>query len=103
MRGCVDAIAQKGGEISSLARLLPTYTGADSPSGNDPRGHEATSEFLAIAKAYEASKKDGAAAAGDGGRRRGAAQSDPGKTARGRPDRPGRPRILAAGPTRVRS
>lgn len=59
-------IAQKDREISSLTRLLSTCSGADSPSGKDPRGYEATKEFLAISRAYEEAMGREAAGGDDG-------------------------------------
>ena len=65
LRGCAGTVAQKDREISSLTHLLSIYSGADSPTGRDPRGYESTKEFLAIARTYEESKVDGAAEGGE--------------------------------------
>ena len=106
LRGCADVIAQKDKEISSLTHLLSIYSGADSPSGKDPRGYEATKEFLAISKAYEASKKDGAAAAGDGEEPATGeggeepSKETPAKPCGGRPRPPGQVAHNQAGPHR---
>lgn len=94
LRGCAGTVAQKDREISSLTHLLSIYSGADSPTGRDPRGYESTKEFLAIAKTYEESKVDGAA---EGGEAKTAAGEEsppdaPAKPCRGRLGHPGRSR-----------
>ena len=94
LRGCVDTIAQKDRDISSLTHLLSIYSGADSPSGKDPRGYEATKQFLAEAKAHEEAKKGGEAGgaaegeAGEGDEKPSGAV--PAKPCGGRPGHPGR-------------
>ena len=54
---CYDDGVLKDKDIASLTHLLAIYTNADSPSGMDPLGHEATKAFLAAARAYEAAKE----------------------------------------------
>ena len=93
LRECTDAAARKDRDIASLTHLLSIYSGADSPSGKDPRGYEATKRFLAEAKAHEEAKKGGtageAAAEGDAGDG-GPSGAVPAKPCGGRPGHPGR-------------
>ena len=67
LRESVDAAARKDEDIAILTRMLSIYSGADSPSGKDPRGYEDTKMFLALARAYEESEKEGEAAGGGNG------------------------------------
>lgn len=48
---------QQSKDITSLTHLLSIYSNANSTSRQDPKGYEATKQFLAIAKAYEAAKE----------------------------------------------
>ena len=72
LRECIDAAARKDKDIASLTHLLSIYSGADSPSGTDPRGYEATKRFLAEAKAHEEAK---CGAAGEAGAEGGAGET----------------------------
>ena len=103
LRECTDAAAQKDKDMASLTHLLSIYSGADSPSGKDPRGYEAAKRFLAMARADEEAGRDGTAdAAAEGGRNGGTAAGEdggrdggpsgavPAKPCGGRPGHPGR-------------
>ena len=52
-----DLLNQQSKDITSLTHLLSIYSNANSTSRQDPKGYEATKQFLAIAKAYEAAKE----------------------------------------------
>ena len=67
LRESVDAAARKDEDIAVLARMLAIYSGADSPSGKDPKGYEDTKTFLAMARAYVEGEKEGEAAGGGDG------------------------------------
>ena len=67
LRESVDAAARKDGDVAVLTRMLAIYSGADSPSGKDPKGYEDTKMFLAMARAYEESERGGEAAGGGEG------------------------------------
>ena len=67
LRESVDAAARKDGDVAVLTRMLAIYSGADSPSGKDPKGYGDTKTFLALARAYEEGEKEGEAAGGGDG------------------------------------
>ena len=91
LRELVDVVVQKDKDITSLTHLLSLYSGADSPSGKDPRGYEAIKKFLAEAKAYEAERsKTADGAAPEGGQNDGEPPGAvPAKPCGGRPGHPG--------------